>query len=139
MRHTTLGRRGRITICHKGINLNPYGQVQIAKYCMIMEKIKGELMVEGIRVLDPTIEANSQNSLLAIRPESLNGLTVGLLANGKKNSVEILQYVYEILRDDHGLGTVIEDNKGNASRPCPPDLLEKLADQCDVIITASGD
>ena len=102
-------------------------------------KKKGELMVEGIRVLDPTIDANSQNSLLAIRPESLNGLTVGLLANGKKNSVEILQYVYEILKDDHGLGAVIEDNKGNASRPCPPDLLEKLANQCDVIITASGD
>ncbi len=78
MRHTTLGRRGRITICHKGINLNSYGQVQIARYCMIMEKKKGELMVEGIRVLDPTIEANSQNSLLAVRPESLNGLSVFL-------------------------------------------------------------
>ena len=96
-------------------------------------------MVEEIKVLDPTISAGSEDSRLAVRPESLNGLTVGLLANGKKNSVEILQYVYEILREEHGLGTSIEDNKGNASRPCPPDLLENLADQCDVVITASGD
>lgn len=96
-------------------------------------------MVGEIKVLDPTITTSSKESLLAVRPESLNGLTVGLLANGKKNSVEILQYVYEILKEEHGLATVIEDNKGNASRPCPPDLLENMAKQCDVVITASGD
>ncbi|MDC0035417.1 hypothetical protein OAJ44_03540 [Chloroflexi bacterium] len=96
-------------------------------------------MTEEIKVLDPTIKAKSQGALLADRPESLNGLTVGLLANGKKNSVELLQYVYEIIKTKHGLGAVIEDDKGNASRPCPPDLLERLANQCDVIITASGD
>ena len=96
-------------------------------------------MAEEIKVLDPTIKPKTQSSLLADRPESLDGLTVGLLANGKKNSVELLQYVYEILKEEHGLGSVIEDDKGNASRPCPPDLLEQLANQCDVIITASGE
>ena len=60
-------------------------------------------MAEEIKVLDPTINPGSEDSLLAVRPESLNGLTVGLLANGKKNSVEILQYVYEILREEHGM------------------------------------
>ena len=96
-------------------------------------------MAEEIKVLDPTISPNSQDSLLAQRPESLDGLTVGLLSNGKKNSAELLQYVYEILKENHGVGAVLEDNKGNASRPCPPDMLQSLADQCDLIITASGD
>ena len=77
--------------------------------------------------------------MLADRPETLDGSIVGLLANGKRNSEELLKYVYEILNEKHNLGVMITDNKGNASRPCPPDLLQNMAEKCDVVITASGD
>ena len=77
--------------------------------------------------------------MLADRPETLNGSIVGLLANGKRNSEELLEHVYEILNEEHNLGVMIADNKGNASRPCPPELLQDMADKCDIVITASGD
>ena len=94
---------------------------------------------ETIEVLDPTVLPQKESSLLADRPETLNGSIVGLLANGKRNSEELLEHVYEILNEEHNLGVMITDNKGNASRPCPPELLQDMADKCDVVITASGD
>ena len=94
---------------------------------------------QTLTVLDPTIEAKIESSMISERPESLDGLTIGLLANGKLNSEEILQYVYEVINEKYKLGTPIYANKGNASKPCPPDLLENLANECDLIITSSGD
>ena len=94
---------------------------------------------ETIEVLDPTVLPQKENTLLADRPETLNGSIVGLLANGKRNSEELLEHVYEILNEEHNLGVMIADNKGNASRPCPPELLQDMADKCDIVITASGD
>ena len=94
---------------------------------------------ETIEVLDPTVLPQEESTLLADRPETLNGSIVGLLANGKRNSEELLEHVYEILNEEHNLGVMIADNKGNASRPCPPELLQDMADKCDIVITASGD
>ena len=94
---------------------------------------------ETIEVLDPTVLPQKESTLLADRPETLNGSIVGLLANGKRNSEELLEHVYEILNEEHNLGVMIADNKGNASRPCPPALLQDMADKCDIVITASGD
>ena len=92
-----------------------------------------------IQVLDPTVEPDVQSSFLANRPESLDGSVIGLLANGKKNSEELLQYVCDTLSETFDIERSIAGNKGNASRPCPPDLLEERSESCDVIITASGD
>ena len=94
---------------------------------------------ETIEVLDPTVLPQKESTLLADRPETLNGSIVGLLANGKRNSEQLLEHVYEILNEKHNLGVMIADNKGNASRPCPPELLQDMADKCDIVITASGD
>ena len=97
------------------------------------------MVVENIEVLDPPVSPLEEKTLLADRPETLDGSIVGLLANGKRNSEELLEYVYEILKEKHNLGVMISDNKGNASRPCPADLLNDMAEKCDVVITASGD
>lgn len=92
-----------------------------------------------LEVLDPTIDSPSSEFSHANRLETLDGLTFGLLSNGKKNSEQLLQYVHEALAEKYDLPSPISDNKGNASRPCPPELLTKMSDECDVIITASGD
>jgi len=61
------------------------------------------------------------------------------LANGKRNSAELLRHVYDVLKETNDIALGVEENKGNASRPCPGDLLSNVADSCDVVITASGD
>ena len=96
-------------------------------------------MATKIQVLDPTVDSIPGNAVVAPRPETLSGVVVGLLANGKRNSEELLEMVQEVLADRYEFKSVIARNKGNASRPCPADLLGELAERCEVVITASGD
>ena len=90
-------------------------------------------------VLDPTVEPIAAEAIVAQRPPTLDDKTVGLLANGKRNSEEILQAIYDVLADSYEFAGAVTRNKGNASRPCPASIVAEMADQCDVVITASGD
>ncbi len=92
-----------------------------------------------LEVLDPTTESLPQDAIIASRPDTLDGKVVGLLANGKLNSVEILELVGEVLSDRYDFKQIVARNKGNASRPCPTDIMDEMVDLCDVVITSSGD
>ena len=90
-------------------------------------------------VLDPRVQPIPEQAIIAPRPASLGGMSIGLLANGKQNSAELLEMVYEVLADRYNFSVVIAKNKGNASRPCPEDLLDEMAERCDVVVTSTGD
>ena len=92
-----------------------------------------------IQVLDPTVEPIPAHAVVAKRPESLDGSVVGLLANGKPNSTELLAMVHDVLADRYEFAETVSRNKGNASRPCPQEIMDELADRCDVVTTSSGD
>ncbi len=92
-----------------------------------------------IEVLDPTVKPTPVSALMSPRQGTLENTVVGLLANGKPNSENLLRMIVETLSDKFNFDGVVERNKGNASRPCPEGILAELAKQCDVVITASGD
>lgn len=94
---------------------------------------------ERLRVLDPTVQPIPAEGVVADRPETLNGKVIGLLANGKLNSEEILALTQEVLADRYEFKGVVARNKRNASRPCPEEIIDELVEQCDVVITSSGD
>ena len=92
-----------------------------------------------LEVLDPTAEQIAADAIIAPRPGTLDGTVVGLLANGKPYADGFLEMVQEVLAERYEFKAVVAMNKGNASRPCPPEMMEELAAQVDVAITASGD
>ena len=94
---------------------------------------------ERLRVLDPTVQPIPTEGVVAARPETLDGKVIGLLANGKLNSEEILALTQEVLADRYEFKGVVARNKRNASRPCPEEIIDELVEQCDVVITSSGD
>ena len=94
---------------------------------------------ERLRVLDPTVQPIPAEGVVADRPETLDGKVIGLLANGKLNSEEILALTQEVLADRYEFKGVVARNKRNASRPCPEEIIDELVEQCDVVITSSGD
>ena len=96
-------------------------------------------MTSKLEILDPTVESISSRSVVATRPMTLNGLRIGLLANGTSKGDELLDLVYEIMANSFAFKDVIKLNKGNASRPCPKKLMDELVDKCDVAVTATGD
>ena len=93
----------------------------------------------GLVVLDPTVAPLPAEGVVADRPNTLDGLTIGLLANGKLNSEEMLTAIHDVLADRFEFGAVVERNKLNASRPCPEHIIDELVDECDVVVTSSGD
>ena len=50
------------------------------------------------RILDPTVMPLPDSTLLAPRPEELNGRVVGLLSNSKRNADKLLDAVYSCFR-----------------------------------------
>ena len=93
-----------------------------------------------IRILDPTLRASvPSRASAALRPASLEGATIGLLANGKSNGMAILDRVAEILRDRHGVGEIVRMAKTNASVPVGEEDAKDLARRCAAVVTAIGD
>lgn len=90
-------------------------------------------------MLGPTVEAVPVQASLAPRVPDLNGKRLGLLANGKANSVELLEEVFALLGQHYRFADVIRRNKGDATRPAPKQIMDDLVRECDVVVTATGD
>ncbi len=88
-------------------------------------------------VLDPTGELRPERRERIARPESLNGLTVGLLDISKPRGDIFLDRVEEKLT---GLGaTVKRFSKPTFTKPAPVDLRHEIATSCDAVIEALAD
>ncbi|MDE0657105.1 MAG: hypothetical protein OXH58_11055 [Acidimicrobiaceae bacterium] len=88
-------------------------------------------------VLDPTSEQAPAARERATRPESLAGLTVGLLDISKPRGNVFLDRVSERLT---GLGaTVNRYSKPTFTKPAPVDLRHEIATTCDAVIEALAD
>ncbi len=88
-------------------------------------------------VLDPTSEQAPTARERATRPESLAGLTVGLLDISKPRGNVFLDRVSERLS---GLGaTVNRYTKPTFTKPAPVDLRHEIATTCDAVIEALAD
>ncbi|NNC79849.1 MAG: hypothetical protein HKN94_06800 [Acidimicrobiales bacterium] len=88
-------------------------------------------------VLDPTDESAPQSLTAADRPESLGGLTVGLLDISKARGNVFLDRLEERL---NGLDAkVVRYTKPTFSKPAPVDLRHEIATQCDAVIEALAD
>ena len=88
-------------------------------------------------VLDPTAEQRPATRERTDRPESLSGLTVGLLDISKPRGDVFLNRVEERLR---AMGaTVIRYAKPTFTKPAPVDLRHEISTQCDAVIEALAD
>ncbi|MCY4422077.1 MAG: hypothetical protein OXC06_03285 [Acidimicrobiaceae bacterium] len=88
-------------------------------------------------VLDPTSEQAPAARQRATRPESLAGLTVGLLDISKPRGNVFLDHVSERLT---GLGaTVNRYTKPAFTKPAPVDLRHEIATECAAVIEALAD
>ena len=88
-------------------------------------------------VLDPTSELRPQERERVARPESLSGLTVGLLDISKPRGDIFLNRVEEKLT---GLGAEVKRyKKPTFTKPAPVDLRHEIAVSCDAVIEALAD
>ena len=89
------------------------------------------------KVLDPTNDTTPAEIPRVDRPESLEGLTVGLLDISKPRGDRFLDRIEERLVD-RGL-RVERFRKPTFTKPAPVDLRHEIATKCDVVIEALAD
>jgi len=91
-----------------------------------------------IEVLNPVGEVEVKARKLAPRPQSLQGLTLGVLDNSKHNADHFLLRAGQRLKEKLGLKEIIVRRKSNPSLPAPQEIKAELS-SCNLLITAFGD
>jgi hypothetical protein len=93
-----------------------------------------------LKILDPTVSAEPTTDVVgAKRVADLDSKVLGLLHNGKVNGDVLLDLVREQLSTRYALRDVVVVRKPSASRVAEPAVLDRLARECDVVVTAIGD
>ncbi|MCP4578882.1 MAG: hypothetical protein GY846_21605 [Deltaproteobacteria bacterium] len=90
-------------------------------------------------VLDPTNEPVKTTFTKAPRPETLKGLRLGLIDNGKKNSDYLVKKIGGRLRELYGLSGDVLVRKPSPSHAIPLDMAEALAGKVDLVVAGIGD
>jgi hypothetical protein len=94
---------------------------------------------EAITVLHPAAEDIAETHRLAPRLSSLQGTTVGLIDNHKRNANVYLAELGRLLQEGYGVSRVVTYRKISQSLPTPNEVLDQLASECDAIIHAVAD
>jgi len=89
--------------------------------------------------LDPRDESDHGPALLAPRPPTLNGKTLGLLSNNKPHSETLLQMIADVMKERYDIKATVEYNKGSHQWPAGPEALKEFAAKCDVVIHATAE
>ncbi len=94
---------------------------------------------DGRIVYDPRGTVTAEPCDLAARVPTLDGVRLGVLDNAKWNASKLLRRVVERLDGARVLDSVRYYGKATFSRPADADLLDRLAAENDVVVTAIGD
>ena len=93
---------------------------------------------EKILVYEPVAEASGASAVMAARPESLNGKSVGLINNTKDFTDEILGVMGAALEKQFPGVRVVRYRKESVSGASPA-LMEQVEGECDAVVSALGD
>ena len=79
---------------------------------------------------------------LALAPRkyaTLDGLRLGLLGNSKLNADNVLNAIGDLLSERYKIVSTVHRTKPSFSHPAPPEIVEELSTNCDVVIAGVGD
>ena len=92
-----------------------------------------------IELLDPIEPPAPAPVSLAKRLTTLEGTTLGLLENSKRNSATLLDLIADVLMKDYGVKEVVRRGKRSASYPAPDEVYDEMARRTAAVVTGIGD
>lgn len=93
----------------------------------------------SLELFDPTGEPAATGFTHAPRLDTVDRLRIGLFSNAKVNADRLLRLTAEEFVRRHQCEVVVDTGKLNASRIAEPQMLERIANDVDFLITAVGD
>ena len=92
----------------------------------------------GLILLEPVAEEETKVYPLALRVSDINGKRIGFLDNSKERADEILEVVEELLTERFEFAEVVRRRKRYYTKSAPPEIIEELAERCELVVTAVG-
>ncbi len=99
-------------------------------------------MTASIILYDPTApRAKVPSQVETAKPtlDTLAGKVVGFIDNAKPNFNHLADDIGELLMSKYGVKQVLKRRKRAASVPAPDAVYREFVEQCDLVITGSGD
>jgi hypothetical protein len=96
-------------------------------------------MMNTIPVSDPRGVVEATPLALAPRVKKIEGMRLALLDNTKWNANKLLRGVRERLAQKHGFSTVNYYRKQSFSLNAAPELIDEIAENNDIVLTAIAD
>ena len=96
-------------------------------------------MTKTIPVYDPRGVVDAAPLATSPRVKKLEGLRLGLLDNTKWNANKLLRGVRDQLAQKHAFGAVNYYRKDSFARAAAPELINRIAAENDIVLTAIGD
>jgi hypothetical protein len=95
-------------------------------------------MSNPFRVYNPAAAQDTSATQLGRALESLQGKTVGFIDNAKPNFQFLVDDLEAQLTSRYGVKTVRKHRKPGQV-PVKPEVLKQFVEECDAVITGSGD
>ena len=92
-----------------------------------------------ILLYDPSAPAENETQIRRTALDGLRGRTVGVIDNSKKNFDQLAEAMATVLKRDYGAADVLIRRKRMPSLPAPDEVIAEMTEQCDLVITGSGD
>ena len=90
-------------------------------------------------LLHPAAEDVAQKQILAPRLHDLQGSTIGLVDNHKRNSDVFLLELGKVFQELYGVSKIVNYQKASQSMPTPEPVMNHLVSECDAIVHAVAD
>ncbi len=96
-------------------------------------------MAKSILIFDPVAPTGEQPRQARQRLDKLAGKVVGFINNAKPNFNYLVDDLAELLVSKYGVAAVVKESKRGAGIPAPDTAIKNITEQCDAVITGSGD
>ena len=96
-------------------------------------------MTATVLLYDPTAARQDDGGQKLRTLDGLRGKVIGFIDNAKPNFDNLVDDLAELLVSRYGAASVIKRKKRAASVAAPEAVYKELAEQCDLVITGSGD
>ena len=96
-------------------------------------------MAATLQVYDPVAPCLTKPQQAAAALQGLSGKVIGFIDNSKPNFQYLVDDLAELLKEKHGVAGVVKRRKRSASQGAPDAVMNELVEQCDAVITGSGD
>ena len=90
-------------------------------------------------VFDPRGLVDTEPLAISARAPNLNGLRLGVLDNTKWNANRLLRKTAAKLQEEYSFGAVNYYRKESFSKEADPALIDSIAANNDIVLTAIGD